>query len=137
MHILFLFSHCVSFALLIIDFVVILHVRLIRVLLKTNQSNWDLGCLDFGGHRLGAIKSGVSWRNSSTKVWPAKTLAKTQLVHLRGVRRCTILLEHKVVARHCAYRWQQFLSLKHTTIVCTVYFCATELEPSLLRVRRQ
>jgi len=38
MHILYLFSHCVSFALLIIDFIVILHVRLIRVLLKINQS---------------------------------------------------------------------------------------------------
>ena len=37
-HILYLFSHCVSFALLIIDFIVILHVRLIRVLLKINQS---------------------------------------------------------------------------------------------------
>ena len=37
-HILYLFSHCVSFALLIIDFIVILHVRLIRVLLKVNQS---------------------------------------------------------------------------------------------------
>ena len=36
--ILYLFSHCVSFALLIIDFIVILHVRLIRVLLKINQS---------------------------------------------------------------------------------------------------
>jgi len=36
-HILYLFSHCVSFALLIIDFIVILHVRLIRVLLKINQ----------------------------------------------------------------------------------------------------
>ena len=38
-HILYLFSHCVSFALLIIDFTVILHVRLIRVLLKINQSS--------------------------------------------------------------------------------------------------
>jgi len=38
-HTLFLFRHCVSFALLIIDFIVILHVRLIRVLLKINQSN--------------------------------------------------------------------------------------------------
>ena len=37
-HILYLFSHCVSFALLIIDFIVILHVRLTRVLLKINQS---------------------------------------------------------------------------------------------------
>ena len=37
-HILYLFYHCVSFALLIIDFIVILHVRLIRVLLKINQS---------------------------------------------------------------------------------------------------
>ena len=37
-YILYLFSHCVSFALLIIDFIVILHVRLIRVLLKINQS---------------------------------------------------------------------------------------------------
>ena len=37
-HILYLFSHCVSFALLIIDFIVILHVRLIRVLLKISQS---------------------------------------------------------------------------------------------------
>jgi len=37
-HILYLFSHCVLFALLIIDFIVILHVRLIRVLLKINQS---------------------------------------------------------------------------------------------------
>jgi len=37
-HILYLLSHCVSFALLIIDFIVILHVRLIRVLLKINQS---------------------------------------------------------------------------------------------------
>jgi len=37
-HILYLFSHCVSFALLIIDFIVILHVRLIHVLLKINQS---------------------------------------------------------------------------------------------------
>jgi len=36
--ILYLFSHCVLFALLIIDFIVILHVRLIRVLLKINQS---------------------------------------------------------------------------------------------------
>ena len=36
-HILYLFSHCVSFALLIIDFIVILHVRLIRVLLKINH----------------------------------------------------------------------------------------------------
>ena len=36
-HILYLFSHCVSFVLLIIDFIVILHVRLIRVLLKINQ----------------------------------------------------------------------------------------------------
>ena len=40
MHILFLFSHCVSFALLIIDFIVILHERLIRVLLKINQSDY-------------------------------------------------------------------------------------------------
>jgi len=39
-HILFLFSHCVSFALLIIDFIVILHERLIRVLLKINQSDY-------------------------------------------------------------------------------------------------
>ena len=31
-------SHCVSFVLLIIDFIVSLHVRLIRVLLKINQS---------------------------------------------------------------------------------------------------
>ena len=38
-HILYLSSHCVSFALLIIDFIVILHVRLIRVLLKINQSH--------------------------------------------------------------------------------------------------
>ena len=30
-------SHCVSFVLLIIDFIVILHVRLIRVLLKINH----------------------------------------------------------------------------------------------------
>ena len=30
--------YCVSFALLIIDFIVILHVRLIRVLLKISQS---------------------------------------------------------------------------------------------------
>ena len=37
-HILYLFSHCVSFALLIIDFIVILHVRLIRALLNINQS---------------------------------------------------------------------------------------------------
>jgi len=36
-HILFWFSHCVSSVLLIIDFIVILHVRLIRVLLKINQ----------------------------------------------------------------------------------------------------
>jgi len=36
-HILYLFSHCVSFVLLIIDFIVILHARLIRVLLKINQ----------------------------------------------------------------------------------------------------
>ena len=36
-HILYLFSHCVLFALLIIDFIVILHVRLIRVLLKINH----------------------------------------------------------------------------------------------------
>ena len=34
-------SHCVSFALLIIDFIVILHVRLIRVLL-INQSMMEL-----------------------------------------------------------------------------------------------
>ena len=38
-HILYLFSHCVSFALLIIDFIVILHVRMIRILLKINQSH--------------------------------------------------------------------------------------------------
>ena len=38
-HVLYLFSHCVSFALLIIDFIVILHVRLIRVLLKINHNN--------------------------------------------------------------------------------------------------
>ena len=37
-HTLYLFSHCVSFALLIIDFILILHVHLIRVLLKINQS---------------------------------------------------------------------------------------------------
>jgi len=36
-HILCLFSHCVSFVLLTIDFIVILHVRLIRVLLKINH----------------------------------------------------------------------------------------------------
>jgi len=41
MHILYLFSHCVSFALLIIDFIVILHVRFdTRVLLKINQSKY-------------------------------------------------------------------------------------------------
>jgi len=33
------FSHRISFALLIIDFIVIIHVRLIRVLLKINQSS--------------------------------------------------------------------------------------------------
>jgi len=38
-HILYLFSHCVSFALLIIDFIVILHIRLIRVLLKISRQS--------------------------------------------------------------------------------------------------
>jgi len=38
----------------------------------------------------------VSWRSSST-------VARAR----RGLR-CTILLEHKVVTRHCAYRWQQY-----------------------------
>jgi len=47
-HILYLFSRCVSFALLIIDFIVILHVRLIRVLLKINQSIIFDENLDFG-----------------------------------------------------------------------------------------
>jgi len=37
-HILYLFSHCVLFELLVTDFIVILHVRLIRVLLKINKS---------------------------------------------------------------------------------------------------
>ena len=39
------------------------------------------------------------------------------------VCRCTVLLEHKVGTRHSAYRWQQFLSQKHITIVRPVYFC--------------
>ena len=38
-HILYLFSHCVSFALLIIDFIVILHIHLIRVLLKISRQS--------------------------------------------------------------------------------------------------
>jgi len=34
--------------------------------------------------------------------------AAVQLLHVRGaVCRCTVLLEHKVVTRHSAYRWQQ------------------------------
>ena len=61
-----LFSHCVSFALLIIDFIVILHARLnlIRVLLKINQSinrflhcirspKWGLGDLGVGTKTFG------------------------------------------------------------------------------------
>ena len=35
--------------------------------------------------------------------------AAVQLLHVRGaVCRCTVLLEHKVVTRHSAYRWQWY-----------------------------
>jgi len=35
--------------------------------------------------------------------------AAVQLLHVGGaVCRCTILLEHTVVTRHSAYRWQQY-----------------------------
>ena len=35
--------------------------------------------------------------------------AAVQLLHVRGVVCwCTVLLEHKVVTRHSAYRWQQY-----------------------------
>jgi len=35
--------------------------------------------------------------------------AAVQLLHVRGaVSWCTVLLEHKVVTRHSAYRWQQY-----------------------------
>ena len=36
-------------------------------------------------------------------------VAAVQLLHVRGaVCRCTVLLEHKVITRHFAYRWQQY-----------------------------
>jgi len=35
--------------------------------------------------------------------------AAVQLLHVRrAVCRCTVLLEHKVVTRHSAYRWQHY-----------------------------
>jgi len=45
--------------------------------------------------------------------WTQDTLAfldaAVQLLHVRGaVCRCTVLLEHKVVTRYSAYRWQQY-----------------------------
>jgi len=40
-----------------------------------------------------------------------------------AVCRWTVLLEHNVITRHSAYCWQQFLSQKHITIVCSVNFC--------------
>jgi len=45
--------------------------------------------------------------------WTQESLAfldtAVQLLHVRGtVCRCTVLLEHKVVTRHSAYRWQQY-----------------------------
>jgi len=45
--------------------------------------------------------------------WAQESLAfldaAVQLLHVRGaVCRCTVLLEHKVVTRHSAYRWQQY-----------------------------
>ena len=48
-HILYLFSHCVLFELLVTDFIVILHVRLIRVLLKINKSITSVEMLSVSG----------------------------------------------------------------------------------------
>jgi len=48
-HILYLFSHCVLFELLVTDFIVILHVRLIRVLLKINKSITSVEMLSVHG----------------------------------------------------------------------------------------
>jgi len=67
-----------------------------------NPQDWNLGCLEskqprhFGGHKLDARTFGVSWRSSST-VAPAR----------RGVSVHCPVGTHKVVTRHCAYRWQQ------------------------------
>jgi len=59
-----------------------------------NPQEWDLGCLEATG-----------WAQESL----AFLDAAVQLLHVRGaVCRCTVLLEHKVVTRHSAYRWQQY-----------------------------
>jgi len=59
-----------------------------------NPQDWDLGCLEATG-----------WAQESL----AFLDAAVQLLHVCGVVcRCTVLLEHKVVTRHSAYRWQQY-----------------------------
>jgi len=45
--------------------------------------------------------------------WSQESLAfldaAVQLLHVRGaVCECTVLLEHEVVTRHSAYRWQHY-----------------------------
>jgi len=59
------------------------------------------------------------WRN---EVW----CFSTQNLHsfTCTMCRCTVLLEDKILPWNTSNRWQQFLSKKNITIVCTVYFRA-------------
>ena len=57
-----------------------------------NPQDWDLGCLEATG-----------WAQESSEFLDAAV----QLLHVHGaVCWYTVLLEHKVVARHSAHRWQ-------------------------------
>jgi len=59
-----------------------------------NPQDWDLGCLEATGWMQGSL---------------AFLDTAVQLLHVCGmVCRCTVLLEHKVVARHSVYRWQHY-----------------------------
>jgi len=62
----------------------------------------------FGGHRVGEKSLAFSWRSSLT-------VARA---------RCARALSYwnTVIIRHSAYCWQQFLSQKHITIVCSVIY---------------
>ena len=58
--------------------------------------------------QVGRKKSGITWRSSST-------VARVPVHCAAGIQ------SHY---RDTAYRWQQFLSQKHITIVCSVYIFA-------------
>jgi len=59
-----------------------------------NPQDWDLGCLE-----------ATDWAQENLAFLDAAVL----LLHVCDVVcRCTVLLEHKVVTRHSAYRWQQY-----------------------------